>query len=198
MNFQNQTSKLFLLKMIVLSLMCVLSYLSFVCISVYANVYFKTTIIKKKKIIIAGVPWSQVLPGFLDTAPPSVCVPDVIGVLAVWIPKKTCLESSPYYGANRKVFRTNLSQNCSGRSQPLSRRVLEEDRLSLYGWGDWSKINLFLSVRVLSYSLFVCTISAYANVYFTTTIIKQNMKIILFAGVPLTLPYYRTSICMRS
>jgi len=34
---------------------------------------------------IADLPSSQALPGFLVTAPPSVCVPDVIGVLAVWI-----------------------------------------------------------------------------------------------------------------
>ena len=36
------------------------------------------------------MPSSQALPGFLITAPPSVCVPDVIGALAVWIqnPKK--------------------------------------------------------------------------------------------------------------
>jgi len=33
-----------------------------------------------------GVPSSQALPGYLITAPPSVCVPDVIGALAVWIP----------------------------------------------------------------------------------------------------------------
>ena len=33
----------------------------------------------------AGVPSSQALPGFLITAPPSVCVPDVISALAVWI-----------------------------------------------------------------------------------------------------------------
>jgi len=31
------------------------------------------------------VPSSQAFPGFLITAPPSVYVPDVIGVLAVWI-----------------------------------------------------------------------------------------------------------------
>ena len=67
--------------------MCVLFYSSFVCISAYANVYFKTIIIKQKIriILIAGVPSSQALPGFLITAPPSVCVPEVIGVLAVWI-----------------------------------------------------------------------------------------------------------------
>jgi len=65
-------------------------YSSFVCISAYANVYFKTKIIKQnmQTILIAGVPSSQALLGFLITAPPSVCVPGVIGVLAVWIPQK--------------------------------------------------------------------------------------------------------------
>ena len=38
-----------------------------------------------KIIPIGGVPSSQALPGFLITAPSSVCVPEVIGVLAVWI-----------------------------------------------------------------------------------------------------------------
>jgi len=47
-----------------------------------------------KIILIAGVPSSQALPGFLITAPPSVCIPDVIGVQTVWIQnqkKKKCL-----------------------------------------------------------------------------------------------------------
>ena len=43
--------------------------------------------------------------------------------------------------------------------------------------------NLFFFMRVLSYSSYVC-IYAYANVYLQTTIIKQNIKIILIAGVP--------------
>ena len=62
-------------------------YSSFVCISAYANVYFKTTIIKQnmKIILIAEVPSSQAFPGYLITAPPSVCAPDAIGALAVWI-----------------------------------------------------------------------------------------------------------------
>jgi len=44
----------------------------------------------EKKESIMGVPSSQALPGFIITTPPSVCVPDVIGVQAVWIqtPKK--------------------------------------------------------------------------------------------------------------
>ena len=37
---------------------------------------------------IAGVPSSQALPGYLIAAPPSVYVPPVIGVLAVWIQQK--------------------------------------------------------------------------------------------------------------
>jgi len=67
--------------------MCVLFYSLFACISAYANVIFKMTIIKQniQIILIAGVPMSQAFPGYLITAPPSVCVPDVIGALAVWI-----------------------------------------------------------------------------------------------------------------
>jgi len=38
---------------------------------------------------IAGVPSSQALLGFLITAPPSVCVPDVIGTLACGFQTKT-------------------------------------------------------------------------------------------------------------
>ena len=68
--------------------MCILFYSSIVCIvHASANVYFKTTI-KKQNInitLIAGVPSSQALPGFLITAPPSVCVSAVLGALAVWI-----------------------------------------------------------------------------------------------------------------
>ena len=67
--------------------MCIFFYSSFVCMSACAHVYFKTTISKQnlKIILIAGVPSSQALLGFLITAPPSVCVPAVLGVLAVWI-----------------------------------------------------------------------------------------------------------------
>ena len=50
-----------------------------------------------KTILIAGVPSSQALPGYRITAPPSVCVPDAIGALAVWIQrqKKPKNKSSP-------------------------------------------------------------------------------------------------------
>ena len=47
---------------------------------------------------IAGVPSSQALPSFLITAPPSVCVPDVIGALAVWIQnQKKVSDSFPVF-----------------------------------------------------------------------------------------------------
>jgi len=40
---------------------------------------------KHKNNTIAGAPSSQALSGFLITAPPSECVPDVSGALPVWI-----------------------------------------------------------------------------------------------------------------
>jgi len=89
MKCESETLDLLQIKINLLLFMRVLFYSSFVRISAYAKVYFKTTIIKQniKIILIAGVPSSQALPGFLITAPPSVCVPAVIEVLAVWIQK---------------------------------------------------------------------------------------------------------------
>jgi len=94
---RNQTSNLLKFISNLVLCMCVLFCPSFVCASAYANVYFKTTAIKNIKIIlIAGVPSSQALPGFLITAPPSVCVPAVLGAIAVWIQnqkRKECVLS---------------------------------------------------------------------------------------------------------
>ena len=42
--------------------------------------HFKTAFVCLRSI--AGVPSSQALPGFDITAPPFVCVPDVLGALA--------------------------------------------------------------------------------------------------------------------
>jgi len=47
-----------------------------------------------KIILIARVPSSQALPGYLITAPPSVCVSAVLVSLAVWIPKPK--KNSPF------------------------------------------------------------------------------------------------------
>jgi len=53
---------------------------------------------------IAGVMSSQALPGFLITAPPSVCVPDVIAscALAVWIQNPKKKKKVP--GASRRLL----------------------------------------------------------------------------------------------
>jgi len=51
-------------------------------------------------ILIAGVPSSQALAGYLITAPPSVCVPAVIGVLAVLIEKKNPRGGVLFYSKN--------------------------------------------------------------------------------------------------
>jgi len=47
----------------------------------YKYIHFKITFMCPRSI--TGVPSSQALPGYLITAPPSECVPDVIGALAV-------------------------------------------------------------------------------------------------------------------
>jgi len=87
MQCHDRTSNLFQFKLNLSVFICVLFYSLFVCISAYAHVYSKTTIIKQntKIILTAGVPSSQALSGYLLTAPPSVCVPDAIDALAVWI-----------------------------------------------------------------------------------------------------------------
>ena len=60
--------------------MAVVFYISFVCISAYANVFFKTIL---RECYRAGLP-----SGFPSTAPPPVLVPTVLGTLAVWIPNQ--------------------------------------------------------------------------------------------------------------
>ena len=52
---------------------------------------------------IAGVPSSQVLPGFLITAPASVCVPAVIGALAVWIQNHQKKKPNSYFLPERET-----------------------------------------------------------------------------------------------
>jgi len=77
--------------------MCVLFYSSFVCRYACANVSFQTTITRQniKIILIARVPSSQAFLGFLITMPPFVIVPDVIGVLAVWISNQKNKKNKP-------------------------------------------------------------------------------------------------------
>jgi len=60
--------------------MCVVLCSSFICISAYANVYFKTIL---RECLRAGLP-----PGSPSTAAPPVRVSAVLGTLAVWIPKQ--------------------------------------------------------------------------------------------------------------
>ena len=60
---------------------CVVFYSSFVCISAYANVYFKTIL---RECLRARIP-----PGFPSTTPPPVRVLAVLGTLGVWSPNQT-------------------------------------------------------------------------------------------------------------
>jgi len=82
MKCQNQTSTLFQYKINLSSITCVLFFLLFVCISAYANVYFKTTIVQQnvRTILLqnnnhvsevhcgSAVRFGQALPGYLITA----------------------------------------------------------------------------------------------------------------------------------
>jgi len=89
MKYQKQRSNLFEFKINLSLYMCffvlfiVCLYIC-VCECVLQNL---TKIIKPniKIILIAGVPSSLALLGYLTTAPTFVCVPDVIDVLALWI-----------------------------------------------------------------------------------------------------------------
>ena len=74
--------------------MCVVFYSSFVCISAYASVYFKTTL---QECLRAGLP-----PGFPSTVPRPVRVSAVLSTLAVWIRNQTKKEMSDI-----KKFRKN-------------------------------------------------------------------------------------------
>ena len=66
---------------------------------------------------IAGLPWSQALPGYLITVPPSVCVPAVIGALAMWIQNK----KTKNHVTMRQVPRSGRRCGCRFLSQ-LSQR----------------------------------------------------------------------------
>jgi len=71
-------------------------YSSFVGISVYANVYFKTTL---RECLRAGLP-----PGFPSTVPPPVRVSAVLAdTLAVWIPNQKKKTAWPVYKASYRI-----------------------------------------------------------------------------------------------
>jgi len=146
MKCQSEMLDLLQIKTNLLLFMCVLYYLSFVCISAYANVYFKTTIIKQniKIIFIAGVPSSQALPGFLITAPPSVCVPDVIGVLAVWIQKiknkkNQSLTAAPH--AKTEDLQTLILDNSARMDLGMGMRSVQVPVKKTISQNIWPRIN---------------------------------------------------------
>jgi len=78
-------------------LMCILFHFSFIW-----HVYMRLLLISWS-IMIAGVPSSQALLGFLITASPSVCVPDVIGVLAVWTQNQKRKKIAAWLAYNRHL-----------------------------------------------------------------------------------------------
>jgi len=80
--------------------MCVLNYSSFVCRSAYAYVC------KSKVLCGSAIRFGRALPGIPYYCAPLVCVPDVIGVLAVWWhnkKKKKQFQEKPFpsWGGNK-------------------------------------------------------------------------------------------------
>ena len=121
----NQTLNILQSKINLLLCICVLFYSSFVHISAYANVYLKTTIIKQNMtiIIIAGVPSSQGLPYYCT---PPLCVPAVLGALAVWRyneTKKKLLKrvGSAYYLQMGLIMIARFHERGVAGSQPSTR-----------------------------------------------------------------------------
>jgi len=75
-------------KLITVSGVCCLSLLRvYACVYCSISILFVYTYVRMPSSpgSIVGVPSSQAPPGFLITAPPTVCVPDEVSALAVWI-----------------------------------------------------------------------------------------------------------------
>ena len=88
--------------------MSVVFYSSFVCISAYANLYFKTIL---RECLRARLP-----SGFPSTAPPPVLVPAVLGTLAVWIPNQK-KKKSPIPNPTNQPRPVFLYQLCGGKKK---------------------------------------------------------------------------------
>ena len=73
---------------------CVLFYSSFVCISAYANVYFKTKFMCPRSIAGRCSIWSGAS-GLPYYCTPPVCISAVIRLLAVWQYTKPKTKKSP-------------------------------------------------------------------------------------------------------
>jgi len=107
LNINNETYK-FKIKLILR--MCVVFYSSFVCISAYANVYFKTIL---RECLRTGLP-----PGFPSTAPPPVRVSAVLGTHA------SCVDSNP----NQKKLTGSSNSNKQTNKQTNIRNPRKKER----------------------------------------------------------------------
>jgi len=101
-------------KLITVSGACCLSLLHvYACVSCFISILFVYMYVHMPSSprFIAGVPSRRALPGYLITAPPPVCVPAVLGALAVWRPKKKV-----YYLLLRCSF-CNWRASCEATNQ---------------------------------------------------------------------------------
>ena len=99
-NLNNEMSKS---KINLLSWMCVLSYSLFVCTSAYANVYFQATF--NQHSCVRGPLWGcrsirSGASGLPYYCTPPVCVPAVLGLLAVWRHNKPKTQNQDKWSAS--------------------------------------------------------------------------------------------------
>jgi len=83
-------------KLLSVSGVCCLSLLRvYACVSCYICIMFLYMYVRMPSSprSIVRVPLSRAIPGYPITAPPPVCVPDVIGALAVWFQNHKMIES---------------------------------------------------------------------------------------------------------
>ena len=84
---------------------------------------------------IAGVPSSH--PGYLITAPPSVCIPDVIGTLAVWFQKAKKKQKTSWH-TTRDIEDVSGSQQAQTATKRCMHDSLSDHSTLLEPWTEGS------------------------------------------------------------
>jgi len=122
MKFQNQTLHLLQFKINLFLFMCVLFCSSFVCISAYANVYVKTSIIRQNTKKNSASKQHSCVRGplrechsirsgasrLLSYCTPRVCISAVIGLLAVWRHNKPKIKNQNFEKEREITFRRKI------------------------------------------------------------------------------------------
>jgi len=148
--------------------MCILFYVSFIWLHVYA--FAIHSMVPFIPWSIAGVSSNHALPGFLITAPLSVCVPAVLKALAVWIRnqkkkkmnKKDCMMIHGTRVVLVSILLVRWSVTCCQDSCSMvrQRRIAEEYLIffATCGRRKSGKMQLATELRLQSYGSWLISI----------------------------------------